>query len=401
MRLRYKAVTKESQIVRGLIEAKDTPEAVSYLRSKELVPVSFTPENSGDISKLLPFLSRVKHSDIILFTRQLAAMLSSGLTLIKSLEILKEQISSSAMFEIINEVMSDIEEGKTLSSSLSKYPDVFSNVYISIIKSAEASGLMDKALSRMADNLEKQAKLRATIRAALTYPAIVVSLMIGVVFLMMTVVIPQLTDLYQSLEVDLPLPTKIVIGVSSFTTTFWPFIIVGFILSIFLFRRWHKTEGGKLVMDDIALKIPIFGNLIKKVILTEFSRTLSLLIGSGTLVVDSLMQTSDTLGNVHYKYAVEDVARKVENGISIGDAMGAYSIFPPLLVQLTKIGEQTGKLDETLMKSSEYFEQETDQIVKTLTTALEPFIMVVLGIGVAFLMISIITPIYGLISSIQ
>ncbi len=401
MRLRYKAVTKDNRIIRGLIEAKDPGEAVVYLRNKDLIPINISPEGSSDLSKIFPFLNRVKKSDVILFTRQLSSMLDSGLTLIKSLEILKEQLGSSAMLEIIGDIISEIEEGKNLSHGLSKYPDVFSQVYISIVKSAEASGLLDQALLRMAENLEKQAKLRNTIKAALTYPVIVITLMIGVVFVMMTVVIPQLTTLYESLDVELPLPTKIVIGLSSFMVTFWPFIIVGVCLSIFLFHRWHKTEVGMMIMDNFTLKIPIFGNLIRKVLLTEFARTLSLLIGSGTLVVDALMQTSNTLGNIHYKNAVEDVAKKVENGITIGDGLSTYVLFPALLVQLTKIGEQTGKLDETLLKASEYFEDEADQIVKTLTTALEPFIIVTLGIGVAFLMIAVITPIYSLVSSIQ
>ena len=166
--------------------------------------------------------------------------------------------------------------------------------------------------------------LKNTIKAALLYPAIVVVLMIGVVFIMMTVVIPQLTGLYTSLGVDLPFATKIVVVLSDFMVTFWPFIIVATILSLFLFRRWHKTEPGKLIMDNITLKTPVFGPLIRKLLLTEFSRTLSLLIGSGTLVVDSLVQTAETLGNIHYRNAVVDVAKKVENGRNIGDAISTY-----------------------------------------------------------------------------
>ena len=253
----------------------------------------------------------------------------------------------------------------------------------------------------MADNLEKQAKLRNTIRSALTYPTIVVILMFVVVFIMMTVVIPQLSGLYENLNVELPLPTKIIMKLSDFMTVSWPLIIVIVGLAVFLFRRWHKTDAGKLVIDNLILKAPIFGNLSKKVILTEFSRTFSLLVGSGTLVVDSLMQTADTLGNIHYKNAIIVIAKKVENGVSVGDALSSYSLFPPLLTQLVKIGEETGKLDETLLKASEYFESETDQSVKMLTTSLEPIIMVTLGAGVAFLLVSVITPIYSLISSIK
>jgi len=401
MRLRYKAVTKDNKIVRGLVDANDINEAASYLRSKNLVPITITQESQNNFLKNLPFFGKIKKSDLVVFTRQLSSMLSSGITLIRSLEILKEQISNEAMIEITNSIITDIEEGRPFSSAISKFPDVFSPIYVSIVKSAESSGLLDKALLRLADNLEKQEKLKGTIKAALTYPAIVVSLMVVVVFIMMTFVIPQLANLYKGLNVDLPLPTKVIISISAFFVVFWPLIIGLIILSIFLYRRWYKTETGRLIIDDFILKLPIFGNLIKKVLLTELSRTLGVLVGSGSLVVDSLIQTSGTLGNIHYKNAILDVAKKVENGVTIGDAMSSYALFPPLLVQLVKIGEQTGKLDETLIKAAEYFEGEADQLVKTLTTALEPLIMITLGVGVAFLMISVITPIYSLISTIK
>lgn len=401
MRLRYKAITKDNKIIRGLVDANEINEAASYLRSKNLVPITITQESQNNFLKSLPFFGKIKKSDLIIFTRQLSSMLSSGLTLIRSLEILKEQFTNEVMLEATSNIITDIEEGKTFSSAISKFPDVFSPIYVSIIKSAESSGLLDKALLRLADNLEKQEKLKGTIKSALTYPAIVVTLMVIVVFIMMTFVIPQLASLYKGLSVELPLPTKIIISVSGFFVVFWPLIIGLVVLSIFLYRRWYKTEAGRLIIDNLKLKLPVFGNLIRKVILTELARTLGVLVGSGGLVVDSLIQTSDTLGNVHYKNAVVDVAKKVENGVTIGDAMSSYALFPPLIVQLVKIGEQTGKLDETLLKASEYFEGETDQLVKTLTTALEPLIMVTLGVGVAFLMISVVTPIYSLISSIK
>ena len=401
MRLRYKAITRDNKIILDLVDAKDINEAASYLRNKNLVPITIAQTAKNDIFKNLPFLGKIKKSDLVVFTRQLSSMLSSGLTLIRSLEILKEQFTNEAMLEIVISTITDIEEGRPFSSAISKFPDVFSPIYVSIIKSSESSGLLDRALLRLADNLEKQEKLKSTIKAALTYPAIVVSLMAVVVFIMMTTVIPQLANLYKGLNVELPLPTKIIISISGFFVVFWPLIIGLFFLSIFLYRRWYKTEAGRLIIDNLTLKIPVFGNLIKKVILTELSRTLSVLVGSGSLVVDSLIQTSETLGNIHYKNALRDVAKKVENGVAIGDAMSSYALFPSLLVQLVKIGEQTGKLDETLLKASEYFEGETEQLVKTLTTALEPFIMITLGVGVAFLMISVITPIYGLISSIK
>src|SRR3989338_6304970 len=296
MRLRYKAISQDNKIIRGLVDANDINEAALYLRSKNLVPITITQESQNNFLKNLPFFGKIKNSDLIVFTRQLSSMLSSGLTLIRSLEILKEQFGRETMLEIAGSIINDIEEGKNFSLAISKFPDVFSPIYVSIIKSAEGAGLLDRALLRLADNLEKQEKLKNNIKAALFYSAIVVALMGVVVFLMMTFVIPQLANLYKSLSVELPLPTQIIISISGFFVVFWPLIIGLVVLSMFLYRRWYKTEAGRLIIDNFMLKIPIFGNLIKKAILTELSRTLGVLIGSGSLIVDSLIQTSETIG---------------------------------------------------------------------------------------------------------
>jgi type II secretory pathway component PulF len=401
MRLRYKAATKEGKIEQGLIDANDINAAAQYLRSKELMPIHILKEQENPLSKLLPMMSRVKSQDLIIFTRQLSSMLSSGLTLMRALSILKDQVQSAAMQEVVNSIINDVEEGKPFSSSIAKYPAVFSNIYVSLIKAGEASGLLDKVLSRLADNLEKSAKLKGTIKSALMYPIIVIVLMVVVMFIMMIFVIPQLTVLYQNLNVPLPLPTQIVIGFSKFIQTFWPIILILFVVGTTMFRRWHKTLEGQLIIDSLILKLPVFGRLIRQTILAEFARTFGLLVGTGTLVVDALLETSDTAGNIHYRNAIKDVSKQVEKGVTIGDAMSVYPLFPSILIQLVKIGEQTGKVDESLTKASEYFEREVEQTVKTLTTAMEPFIMIILGIGVAFLIISVITPIYSLISSIQ
>ena len=219
--------------------------------------------------------------------------------------------------------------------------------------------------------------------------------------IMMVFVLPQLTVLYQNLNVALPLPTQIVVGFSNLVVATWPIILGGLGIFMLFYRRWSKTPDGRLIIDTFLLKLPVFGKLIEQSILAEFSRTLGLLVGTGTLVVDALLQTAETTGNVNYRNAITAVSKQVEKGVSVGDALSYYRLFPPLLIQLVKIGEQTGKVDETLGKASEYFEREVDGKVKTLTTAMEPFIMIVLGVGVAFLIISVITPIYSLISSIQ
>jgi len=401
MRLRYKVATKEGKIIQGLIDAKEISEAANYLRGKDYMVIKIERKDPDSILKILAVFNKPKPSDLVLFTRQLSSMLQSGLTLMRALEILRDQIQNQAMGEVVTGIITDIEGGRTLSSSLVKYPEVFSSIYVSLIKAGESSGLLDQVLDRLADNLEKQGKLKSTIKSALMYPLVVLSLMVVVVFVMMIFVIPQLSVLYKNLNIPLPVATQIIVGMSNFVVNFWPLVIIGVILFVLFFRRWKNTEQGELLLDNLVLKLPVFGLLIKQSILTEFARTLGLLVGTGTLVVDALLQTAGTTGNIYYKTAIKEVSRQVEKGVSVGDALQTSPLFPSMIVQLVKVGEQTGKVDENLLKASEYYEREVNQTVKTLTTAMEPFIMVVLGVGVAFLIISVITPIYSLISSIQ
>ena len=402
MRLYYKAVTNKGKSIDGLIEARDPSEAAAYLRSKELLPIEIVKREKSKFENLIPFLGeRIKFSEMVSLTRQLSSMLTSGLTLLRSLEILKNQIGNRALVDIIDSIIKDIQEGASFSRAIAKHPQVFSPVYIALIESSEGSGLLDKAFLRLADTLEKQQKLKSTVKSTLAYPAIVIVMMVVVIFVMMIFVIPQISSLYQSMSVSLPLATLILIQISNFFASFW-FVIILFLAIVgFAYKRWYKTIEGKLAIDSIKLKIPIFGGLIRKAILAEFSRTLGALLASGTLVVEALDKVSNITGNIHYKNAIVDISKRVEKGVSIGDAMSLYYLFPPNLIELVKIGEQTGKLDETLIKASEYFENEVDASVKTLSTALEPIILVVLGIGVAFLVISILTPIYQITSSIK
>lgn len=400
MKISYRATTKDGKVTQGILEARDINEAVGFLRSKEMLPLAVREIAKQDIP-FLSFFKKSSNEDLVLFTRQLSSILSSGLTLMQALTILKDQIQNSLMKQVVEGIIGDVQEGKTLADAIGKYPKIFSPIYISLIRAAESSGFLDKILLRLADNLEKEQKLKGTIRAALTYPVIVVVLMVGVMFVMMMFVIPQLTVLYQNLNIPLPFTTQVMVNISNFTIAFWPLVLGVFVAIFVAIGRWQKTDSGKLVMDGLKLRMPVFGILIKKTIMAEFSRTFGLLVGAGTLVVQSLNESADTAGNVIYKSAIQEIAKRVEKGISIGDAMAAFDIFPPILVQMVKIGEQTGKLDESLLKVSEYFEREVDGTVKTLTTAMEPFIMIVLGVGVSFLIISIITPIYNLTSSIQ
>lgn len=401
MRLYYRAVTQDGKTIRGLIEARDIKEAAEYLRKHQLVPVKIIPEAQRGFARFFPFLNQTKSSDVVFFTRQLASMITSGLTLIQALNILKNQMQSTAMSQVVLGIIADVEDGKMFSKALSKYPKSFSPIYIALVKTAESSGLLDKILTRLAENLEKKEKLLHTIRSALLYPLIVVIMMILVLIVMMIFVIPQLTVLYGNLNLDLPIATVIVIGISNFLIQYW-YITIAIIFGIAAYLRswYHKPEGRKIA-DTYLLKLPVFGKLFRESMMAEFTRTFSLLISSGSLVVDSLIKSGDVVGNVLYREAIMLVAKRVEKGIAIGDAMEASPLFPPMVVEMVKIGEQTGKLDESLMRASEYFDREVDERVKVLTTLMEPIIMILLAMGVGFLIIAIITPIYNLISNIS
>lgn len=400
MKLQYRAVGKDGKMTNGVLEATDKKEATGILRARGFTPVFLGLAQEDIIAKYFSFLNKVTNKEIVFFTRQLSSMLASGLTLVQAVIVLRDQAKVGPMKDMLVTIITDIQGGATFSSAIEKYPAVFSPVYVSLIKTAETSGLLDKVLLRLADNLEKQQKLRGAIKSALTYPVIVIIGMIVVIFVMMIFVVPQLTSLYDTLGIQLPLMTRIVVSLSDLAVNFWwlfIIIVVGFVVGL---QRWHKSASGKAFLDTLILKIPIFGKLIRETILAQFSSTFGLLIGSGALVVQSLQQASDVTGNTVFKEAVVEVSARVEKGVTVGDAMSAFSLFPPLLVQMVKVGETTGKLDEALLRVSEYFEREVDMTVKTLTTALEPIIMVVLGIVVAFLIIAIITPIYSLTNTL-
>lgn len=400
MRLSYKATTEDGKIQQGLMQANTKEEAVGFLRLKGLFPIYVEEQKEEGIS-VPKILKRGHGKEVVLFTRQLSSMLSSGLTLIQSLLILRDQLQDESIRQVIIGIIGNVQEGKKFSESLGVYPDYFSNIYIALVAAGESSGFLDKILDRLATNLEKSEKLKGEILSALLYPFVIIILMVVVVFIMMIFVIPQLTQLYSNLNISLPISTQIVISISQFVTGYWPVMIGIFVLAGIFYNRWASTQSGKLIRDELLLRFPVFGKIIKTSILTEFSRTLGLLIGSGTLVVQALLQTANVANNLVYKNAIDDISKRVEKGITVGDAISAYTIFPPMLVQMVRIGEQTGKLDESLLRVSEYFEHDVESSVKSLTTALEPLIMVVLGIGVAFLIISVITPIYNLTSSIK
>lgn len=401
MKLFYVAIREDGKRVRGFMEASDASKAAFYLRERSLTPIKIESKKSNIFLANFMHAYKMSTKDIIFFTRQVATMLSSGLTLSASLGIIKNQVQKQSVASVVEGIILKIEEGKSFSEALFQYPSIFSPVYISLVKASESAGLLDKVMMRLADSLEKREQLRAKIKSALVYPTIVIILMIVVTMVMMVFIIPQLSGLYTSLELEMPLPTQIIITLSDFISKYIFILIVLALIVVFYLNKWKDADSGRKIVDRFVLELPIVGKLIKYSLLTEFTRTFGLLIGTGTLIIDGLYKSADVMGNVIYKQAVQKVAENVEKGVSIGDSINNNLLFPSILVEMVKVGEQTGKLDETLMRVSEYFEQEEEQIVRTLTSSMEPIIMIILAIGVGFLIISIITPIYNLLSSFQ
>lgn len=394
----YKAKDSEGRTIKGIVEAGSEKQAAKVLREKGLVVVSLIPKKESIVEELREgVLTRVTLADKVNFTRQLATMITAGLRLTEALEILENQ-ASPGMKRIVREILKEIEGGGNLASALEKHPEVFDRIYVALVRAGEAGGVLEKTLNRLADNLEKQKEFQGKIKGAMIYPAIVIGGMVLVAAIMIIFVIPKMTAIYEEFQAELPAPTKILLALSKFATSFW-WLGVGIIAFLLAGLRvlFKKTQFRKKY-DQILFKVPIFGNLKQKMILTEFTRTLGLLIGTGVLVVDALQIVRRSLGSPIFEKAVEDAGREVEKGFSLAVALARTEVFPPILPQMIAVGEETGKLDEVLGKISAYFEQEADAAVKGLTTAIEPLIMIILGVGVGFLIIAVIMPIYNLTS---
>lgn len=396
----YTARDAAGKIVKGSVEANDQKQAVSLIRERKLFITNVEQVQNHQQWSLAMLVKRVSFNEIVNFTRQLSAMVEAGLQLPQAVSILRTQTENPTFNRVLNEIMNDIRGGGSLADALSKHPNLFNKSYISLIKAGETSGNLDVVLNRLAENLEKDRDFRSKVRGALVYPVIVLLAMFIVVGILMIFVVPQISQLYADFDFELPITTRMLIAASNFTVAFWWLILILGFGAIYAFREFSATDIGKRMIDTITLKLPLFGDLIKQILLVEFTRSLGLLIGSGIHLLDSLAVLTESMPNILFKEALEDIAKKVEKGLPMGAAFAQYDIFPPILAQMVKVGEETGKFDESLTKLSLYFEGESNQTVKGLTTALEPIIMVVLGIGVGFIVFSIITPIYNLTSQI-
>ncbi len=394
---RYTVKNDQNQSMNGKIEAKSVRAAASLLQERKLFVVEVRPLGDETVAQLKSALFGVKENDIVLFTRQLSTMISAGLPLANALSILSQQ-SKSDMARLVGAILQDIEGGMTFAAALSNHPKEFGSMYIQLIKAGELGGVLDDVLGRLADNMEKSSQFRAKTKGALIYPVIVVLAMLGVGVIMMIFVIPKMTDLYKDFDAKLPLMTQLLIGTSDFFVKFWWLLGAVIFGGITAFLKWKKSDSGRHTYDKMMLRLPLFGPLIEKITLTEFTRTLALLLKSGVSLLQALEIVTKGVDNIIYQDALQECAKQVEKGVSLSQSLLRYSDFPAILQQMIAVGEETGKLDDVLRKLSVYFEQESEQAVKNMTAAIEPMIMIVLGVGVGAMVIAVIMPIYNLTS---
>ncbi|MDA1317128.1 MAG: type II secretion system F family protein [bacterium] len=400
MLFEYKAL-QNGQKISGKMEAESDKEVADYLKANGYFPIEIKEKKTSSFEGLTSLIDRVSARDISFMTRQLSIMLDAGLTLIESLDIIYKQISKPPVKKMLSDIQKTIRDGKTFSQSLQPFPRQFSNFYIALVKSGEASGKLDEVLEKLAEHLEKQRVFNQKIKNALIYPTTIVIVMIAMIFVMFSFVMPKLLGLYENFNIELPASTQAIMKVSNFFETYWLYILLGMIGVTFGFMKFIKTERGKKLKDTYIVKIPMIGTIIKMAGLVDSTRTLSILMASGVPLLDGLSIVTEVNENIIFKQAFGRVSKKVEKGLSVGIAMSNEPIFPESLVQMAIVGEQTGHLDETLSKISEYYQSESEMAVKAMLSMLEPTILIVLGISVGFLVTSIITPIFTLTSSLQ
>ncbi|MBI4029212.1 MAG: type II secretion system F family protein [Candidatus Blackburnbacteria bacterium] len=391
----YKARDQVGKLMQGKVEAASVNDAAKLLRERGLVIISIKPKGFSPLS-LLTSPRGVSLSDLATFTRQLSTMITAGLPITNALIILRGQ-SAKSLIPVIERILADVEGGTSLGAAMEKHSKVFSGVYIALIKAGEGGGVLDQVLARLADNLESQREFESKVKGALIYPVIVIVGMISVAAIMMIFVLPKLLSLFADFNADLPMSTKILIAISNFSSHYWFIVLAVIVVLVWIFRLYAQSTQGEEKIDRWKLKIPIYGPLQKEIILTEMTRTLGLLVGAGVSILEGLRIASGVVDNVLIKRSLSRASTQVEQGFALAYAFSQEpEIFPPMLYQMLAVGEETGKLDDALLKVSNVFEQESANLVRGLTAAIEPMVMIVLGLGVGFLVVAIIMPIYNL-----
>lgn len=404
----YKAKSFEGETKTGVLEAKDQKELARELRKDGFIVISFStqdPSMKGRRDLLsLPFIDKffgVSAQEKLIFLKNLRLMLRAGVGISRAMRTLAGQAKNSAFRKALLQVEDSLVKGSPLAEAFSKYPDIFPDFFVNMVKVGEESGTLDEALAVSAGQMEKEYRLRSKVKGAMMYPAVIIVVMLVIGVLMMLLVVPKLEQIFTELKIQLPLTTRIVIGISSFLRHFWfliPFLAIG---GVVLIRMVHRSKRGRIYIDSLLLKTPIVGALIRKVNVARTARTLGSLIQSGVPIVRSLEITAGTLGNVRFRDVLTSATDRVRRGETLHEHFIHFpNLYPAIVAHMVEVGEETGNLTEILKEVADFYEGEVDDTTKNLSTIIEPVLMVVIGVGVGFFAVSMIQPMYSMLSGI-
>ncbi len=395
----YTARNQNGQILKGQQEAASQEDVVKSLRQKRLILVSVR-EAPKQIK--LSFGKRsIRTRDIVIFTRQFATMINAGLPLVQSLDILAQQTENKSLQSVTRAVVYDVESGNTLADAFSKHPQAFSDLYVNMVAAGEAGGILDTILSRLATFLEKSDALIRKVKSAMIYPGVIMSVAVIAIAVLLIFVIPTFQSLFASVDMQLPLPTRIVIGASDFLINYWWGILGVIGLAIFAIRQYYGTSQGRKQIDQILLNAPVIGDLLRKSAVSRFTRTLGTLISSGVSILDGLEITAKTAGNRVIHDAVMESRQSIAGGETIAAPLAKSKVFPPMVISMIAVGEQTGGLDEMLAKIADFYDEEVDVAVGALLSLMEPVMIVVLGVIVGGMVIAMYLPIFEMVNAVQ
>lgn len=399
----YVASNKSNEVVQGKIEASDRASVISLLAKQGLSPLSV--DLIAKKNSILSFGSKsVKTDEIVMFTRQMSAMVSAGVPLLRALSSQYEHTDSPALKEVLGAVIKDVQAGSQLADALQKHPDTFNDVYVNMVRAGEAGGILDDILKRLAIQQEKTAGMRKKIKGAMIYPAVLLVITLVAFLVLMIFVIPTIGQTFKDLsgeEADLPALTEVMLAISDFLITKGVFLVPVLIVAGYFFRRWTKTTTGKHAVHRFVLKIPAIKGIIEKVAVARFARTYSALIGSGAAVLESLEVTARSVGNIVYEDALMEAAKEVENGKNLSTIIEKTNLFPPIVAQMLSVGEETGQTDVVLVKVADFYEEEVDIAIDGIGSIIEPVMIVIMGGVVGLVAASVMMPIAGLSTAIQ
>ncbi len=399
----YQVTDEKGKLHTGELTASSSSSAATALRERGYTPLSIEEKKVSSLQKeiKLPGIGRVKTKDLAIFSRQFATMINAGLSLLRSLDILADQTPNARLAETIRDVKNSVEKGMSLSEAMQRQPKIFDRLYVAMVRAGEVGGVLDATLLRLADSLERSVELRGKVKSAMTYPTAVLGLVVLIMAAMLIFIVPMFEGMYADLGGTLPLPTRMLLAVSGFMVSYW-WVILGLTIGgVFAFRRWVSTEQGRYRFDTIKLKVPIFGPLTQKSSIARFSETLASLTRTAVPILQAMDIVAETSGNAVVAKAIHDVQLSVKEGDSLATPLSKHPIFPPMVVQMLAVGEETGALDTMLDKLAQFYNAEVSATVDSLTSLLEPLLMVVLGGSVGSMIVALYMPMFNLINLVQ